>query len=345
MRKAEAKILSAVAGSRKSVWELLEVVDVPLRDFVDGIRKLHSEGLIAVDGDGTFGLTERGKNVVDERASKFVSAVCEKCLGKRITFDGKFIEILEEYRKLVAGRPLPSVDFFQGYMREFDVVARTAIMHHYDNLQGKDFILIGDDDLLSVALALTGLPSRICVLDVDERLGEFLRKLNREHAFEIEFERYNVAEPLPEKYVGKFDVFSSEPLETMSGLRAFLLRGIISLKDGGVGYFGLTTAEASYKKWIAVERLLTRMNCVITDLIRGFSRYPMNYETINYEDFIGKLGVPVNENPGIDWYKSALFRFEVLGKPTNIRNANKRLRIKFVDEEEDITHPAVFSKL
>lgn len=341
----EAKILDALVRSKKSVWELLDAVDVPLISFVDGIRKLCSDGFVAVNGDGTFSLTEKGKNVIDERGSLFTSTICEKCLGKRITFNGKFIEVLEEYKRLVADRPQPCIDFFQGYMREFDVIARIALMHHYGDLHGKEFILIGDDDLVSVALALTELPSRICVLDVDERLGEFLGKLNREHAFEIEFERYNVADPLPEKYVGKFDVFSSEPLETISGLEAFVLRGITSLKDGGVGYFGLTTAEASCKKWIAVEKLLARMNCVITDLIRGFSRYPMNYETINYEDFIGKLQLPVKENPGIDWYKSALFRFEVLNKPRNVENVNRKLRIKFVDEEEDLTHPAVSSKL
>ncbi|MEM3695112.1 MAG: bis-aminopropyl spermidine synthase family protein [Candidatus Bathyarchaeia archaeon] len=341
----EVKILDALARSRKSIWELLDVVDVTLRSFVDGIRKLHSEGFVAADDDGIFSLTEKGKSVIDKRALQFTSGVCEKCLGKRITFNGKFIEVFEEYKRLVAGRPQPSMDFFQGYMREFDVIARIALMHHYNDLQGKEFILIGDDDLVSVALALTRLPSRICVLDVDKRLGEFLGKINHEHAFEIEFERYNVADPLPEKYINNFDVFSSEPLETVSGLKAFILRGIISLKEGGVGYFGLTTAEASYKKWIAVEKLLTRMNCVITDLIKGFSRYPMNYESINYEDFIGKLQIPAKENPGVDWYKSALFRFEVLNKSKNVGDINRKLRITFVDENEDVTHPKVFSKL
>lgn len=225
------------------------------------------------------------------------------------------------------------------------MIARAALMHYYGDLDRKSIVLIGDDDLLSVALALTGLPSRIVVLDVDARIGEFIKSVNMEHNFSIEFKRYNVADPLPAEFHRKFDVFSSEPLETMSGLKAFLCRGVACLKANGVGYFGLTLHEASLKKWLAVQRLLVRMNCVITDIIQGFSVYPMDYGTVDYEEFIYNLGFTVRENPGINWYKSALFRFEVLGEARVSANLDKKLRVKFMDENEDLTHPFLHQKI
>ncbi|RLI21608.1 putative methyltransferase [Candidatus Bathyarchaeota archaeon] len=338
MRKVETYILNELAASKRTIWELLNSANFPLKDFVEAIKTLHKNGLISADQEGLY-LTEKGKREVDPKILEFESEICPKCLGKRIVFGEKFEEILKEFKKIARQRPRPTLDFFQGYMQEEDVIARVALMHHYGDLHKKEFILIGDDDLLSIALSLTGLPSRITVLDIDRRLGDFIKEANKEYGFDIEFRRYNVAEPLPEDLIGNFDVFSSEPLETLTGLKAFVSRGISCLKENATGYFGLTILEASHKKWLAIQRLLSRMNCVITDIISGFSAYPMDYGTVNYETFVRKLGIPVGKNPGINWYKSALYRFEVLGKPKLVVDPRKKLRIKFIDPEEDITHP------
>ncbi len=338
MRKTEIQILNELAISKRSIWELLDRINFPLKDFVEAIKTLYEKGLISADKEGLY-LTEKGKKQVDPKILEFESEICPRCLGKRIVFGEKFREILKEFKRIVKQRPRPTLDFFQGYMQEEDVIARVALMHHYGDLYKKDFILIGDDDLLSIALSLTQLPSRITVLDIDERLGDFIKNANEKYGFDIEFRRYNVAEPLPKDLIGNFDVFSSEPLETLTGLKAFVSRGISCLKENGVGYFGLTILEASHQKWLAIQRLLSRMNCVITDIIRGFSIYPMDYGTVNYEKFAYKLGIPVGKNPGINWYKSALYRFEVLGKPKLVVDPRKKLRIKFIDPEEDVTHP------
>ena len=338
MRKTEIQILNELAISKRSIWELLDRINFPLKDFVEAIKTLYEKGLISADKEGLY-LTEKGKEQVDPKILEFESEICPRCLGKRIVFGEKFREILKEFKRIVKQRPRPTLDFFQGYMQEEDVIARVALMHHYGDLYKKDFILIGDDDLLSIALSLTQLPSKITVLDIDERLGDFIKNANEKYGFDIEFRRYNVAEPLPKDLIGNFDVFSSEPLETLTGLKAFVSRGISCLKEDGVGYFGLTILEASHQKWLAIQRLLSRMNCVITDIIRGFSIYPMDYGTVNYEKFAYKLGIPVGKNPGINWYKSALYRFEVLGKPKLVIDPRKKLRIKFIDPEEDVTHP------
>ncbi|MEM1551890.1 MAG: bis-aminopropyl spermidine synthase family protein [Candidatus Bathyarchaeia archaeon] len=348
MEKLEAKILHELAVSRRTFWELIDKMNCSLRDFVITLKRLNSEGLITANVDG-FYITEKGKAKINPKSLDFEGKICPSCLGKRIIPEARFKEVLEKFKKIAEKRPNPSLDFFQGYMLEQDVVARVALMHYYGDLNGKEIVLIGDDDLLSVALALTGLPSRITVLDIDKRLGDFLQEVNKDHGFNIEFMEYNVAEPLPKELRGKFDVFSSEPLETTSGLRAFIMRGVACLKENGVGYFGLTNYEASLKKWLAVQRLLAKMNCVITDIIQGFSVYPMDYGTANYEEFAYNLGFKVDKNPGINWYKSALFRFEVLGMANLPVGADKKLRIKFIDLDEDLTHPQlrhkVFKKL
>jgi predicted methyltransferase len=87
------------------------------------------------------------------------------------------------------------------------------------------------------------------------------------------------------------------------------------------------------------------MNCVVTDLIPDFSVYPMNYDDVNYEGFASKLGFATDKNPGINWYKSALFRFEVLGMASLPRYTWRKMRIETIDPNEDLTHPALASNL
>lgn len=314
MNKIEELILRELAASERSLWELLEASQFPLKDFLRAIEGLRAKGLVAPTARGV-GLTRKGAKAIDDRSTSYASSVCDRCSGKGILPKGKFEEALLEFKELVKDRPSPSLSFFQGYMREEDVVARAALMHLRGDLHRREIVLIGDDDLLSIALCLTDLPSRVCVLDVDERLGNFIKKVGREQGFDVEFRKYDVSEPLPKDLIGAFDVFSSEPLETLSGLRAFVARGVGCLRENGAGYFGLTLLEASLKKWLAIERLLLAMNCVITDVIRDFSRYPTKYGELSYETFVENLGFPVGENPGIDWYKAALFRFEAMGKP------------------------------
>ncbi|MEM2321385.1 MAG: bis-aminopropyl spermidine synthase family protein [Candidatus Bathyarchaeia archaeon] len=343
MKRIETHILRCLLESEKSIWELLDESPFLVKDFVDAINKMFSEGIIRLKNNKIC-LTEKGLERFHKRVIEFKSGKCRECERKGVAFGGRFEEILERFSRIVKDRPQPDVMFFQGYMHERDVISRVALMHYYNDLADKSFIIIGDDDLLSIALALTSLPSRILVLDIDARLGEYLERVCSKYGLNIEFQQYDVSNPLPKDLIGKFDVFSSEPLETLSGLKAFLSRGIACLGAGGVGYIGLTTAESSAIKWKAVELMLLRMNCVITDIIRDFSKYKTSYETADYEMFISRLSFPVSKNPGICWYKSSLFRFELMGKPKPIIDPEKKISVEYVDPVEDITSPLLYIK-
>lgn len=340
MERMKQEILREVALTPKNFWVLLDRCNFSLREFISTLRELQESGLITLK-DGLFYITDKGRDLVNPRSLNFEVSICPSCQGKRIIPKGMFADTLDKFRLITKDRPRPKLDFFQGHMMEQDVIARIALMHYHGDLDKKSILIIGDDDLLSIALAITELPSRIVVLDVDERLGDFLNSVNRKHNFSIEFLEYNVADPMPTDLRGKFDVFSSEPLETISGLKAFILRGVSGLRENGVGYFGLTRYEASLKKWLAIQKLLVSMNCVITDLINGFSSYPMNYGDVDYDAFAYKLGFEVAKNPGINWYKSALFRFEMLGKVKPLKAFDGRIHVESIDPREDLTHPTL----
>lgn len=347
MRELDKFILLQLADSDKTIWELLDGWQFTLAEFISTVNKLYEDRFLESDGK-KLRLTRKGKERVNPAELRYMPRLCGACKGRRITLPKPYKELLRKFKEAVKGRPAPKDEYYQGFIGEFDVAARIALMNYHGDVAGKEVILIGDDDLLSVALALTGLPSRITVLDVDERIGDFIDRVNEKHGLAIEFLRYNVEEPLPKTLLNRFDVFSSEPLETESGVRAFLSRGVACLRKGGVGYFGLTTLEASRRKWAMAEESLLRMGCAITDVIRGFTVYPSVYVKEPKEPFLPllkfKLKFDFKGKFETGWYKSSLVRFEAM-EPNPLIKWNEKIKVELVDPKESLTHPFSYGPL
>jgi len=172
--------------------------------------------------------------------------------------------------------------------------------------------MIGDFDCLSIVAALTGLPKRVVVLDVDTRLINYINQVALENNLpNLKAETFDVRQPLPQAYQNAFDVFSCDPVETLDGITLYLSRGTSGLKSvGSSAYIGLTTLEASRKKWYDIERVLFNMNFVLTDIKRNFNGYPdtgLEEKHIFYQ----KLG----SVPDCVWYWAALIRGELIDEP------------------------------
>ena len=60
-----------------------------------------------------------------------------------------------------------------------------SFVYERGNLIGKRILVIGDDDLFSLAAALTGLPSWVVVLEKDPRLVAFINHVARVEVSEL----------------------------------------------------------------------------------------------------------------------------------------------------------------
>ena len=332
----ERKIIRELAKRKRTLWELLACYHWTLRDFIDTINRLHEEGVIRTDGKYIYLQQKLSKN-----KNVLGSVRCPGCSG-RVVLPQIDRRLLARFKRLVAERPKPLVSYLQGYMREDDVFARLALIQEYDGLEGKSMILVGDDDLASLALALTRMPHRITVIDIDKRLGDFLERISKSEGLNIEFITHNVENPLPKDLRQKFDIFLSDPLETVSGLTAFLSRAASALKPyQSSGYFGLTTLEASRSKWLWLQRFLAKMNLAITDIVREHSSYPTKDYEIGWvyeKALLKKLRFEYKFlPPNVDWYKSAFIRVEAVGKVRPLY-CSQKIKLK-VHDDDDLTWP------
>ncbi|MCD6383998.1 MAG: bis-aminopropyl spermidine synthase family protein, partial [Thermoplasmata archaeon] len=235
---------------------------------------------------------------------------CPTCGGRGV-LPRSYVGLVERFKRLVRGRPEVKRSYDQAYMTADSVWARVAFIEMRDSLKGSKVFIIGDDDLFSIALGLTGKVEKITVLEIDEELTDFIDRVAGDEGLPIETITLDIREPLPEDLRGEYDILSTEPTETLEAMKVFVGRGITALKgEGASGYVGLTRREASLSKWHDFERiLLNDFGVAVTDIVRNFSVYTnWSYfeETKAYEIS------PVKSVPRRPWYHSYLIRFELL---------------------------------
>ncbi len=302
VNRAKYLILRNLVNGPKSYWKLIRNIDVDIPTLQIALKKLLEKDIIG-HKIGKFFLTDNG--LIEAKAFRFNGFK-------------SFKNLLAKFEELVKPRPRAISEYDQGYIEPKDTVARVFLMHELGDVEGKNILLLGDDDLTSLALLLTEWPKRIVVLEIDDRILEFINRVKIDKGWNnIDLIHYDVREPIPNEIKGKFDVFFTDPVETIDGIRLFLSRCASALKGiEGVGYFGLTHLEASRNKWHIIQQDILNMGFVITDIIRNFQTYLLD------RDDVLNLGLRVVENapisvnlPDTDFYTSNLFRIYAIKTP------------------------------
>ncbi|HDN79572.1 MAG: putative methyltransferase [Chloroflexi bacterium] len=305
------RILSALMTS-DDIWEVIDLADVPVMALCEVWKALEEKGLVEVS-DKRVSLTAKGLELARSyKISPIRSFTCKLCEGRGITLAG-LEKVEKRFKEIAKNRPEAIQDYDQGYILEDVTLLRVALMWQKGDLQGRELLVLGDDDLVSIAAGLTGVAARVTVLDIDDRLLEFIQDVSEQEKLGIEVIKHDLRYPLPENLQRAFDTFITDPTESLRGLKAFLGRSLSALKGpGSAGYFGLTRREASLQKWQAIQRFLLERGAVITDILDDFNAY-VNWPYI--ETMCSWEFLPVKTIPKRVWYRSAQYRLELLGEP------------------------------
>lgn len=274
---------------------------------------LKAKKLISVAESGKVTLTADGEKLVSEKIGQHANfdCKCTGCEGRGYTVNALSQEVFEKFTEIIKKRPPPNEDYDQTAMSDADAVIRVGFFHEFGDLLNKELLMIGDFDCLSIAAALTGLPKRIVVFEIDTRLIAFINEVAKEHNLPLEAHSWDVRQPLPDEYKGKFDLFSCDPVETIEGIKLYMSRGTQGLRGvGSAGYIGLTSLEAGKKKWFQIQKILAEMGFVVTDIHRNFNGYPDPGYEETY-DIYEKLG----SRPDCIWYWAACLRVEAVEGP------------------------------
>ncbi|HBT47688.1 MAG TPA: putative methyltransferase [Peptococcaceae bacterium] len=328
-RDVEGTLSALLATSH--FWEVVQRARLPFNVVAATVDLFRRRGWVKVEDDGSLTLTDAGKDMAGREGTEAEKDfVCPTCLGR-----GVFWRDLEElYRRFVeiAGRrPEPIKEYDQGYVTAETTVSRIALMADRGDLAGKRLLVLGDDDLVSLAAGLSGMPEEVVVLEIDERLIAYINEVAVEKRLPVKARRYDFRQKLPEEYVASFHTFTTDPPETLEALEVCLGRGLLSLKGAGcAGYFGLTHAESSLKKWNEFQRLLVgKFKVAITDIIEDFNHY------VNWDYLLPSLkkNFPfLKFPPRLNWYRSAMYRIQTLERVEGLKNEEAECEL-YVDKE------------
>lgn len=311
-------------------WVSLPLIDQPFNVAAETAKVLHEKGYIEFKGTEII-LTEEGKRWAEENYIKpLIISTCERCSGRGISLE-LFSEVLERFKEIAKSRPSAIVDYDQGYVTPETTVSRVALLAQKGDIQGKDLFVLGDDDLLSIAAALSGFPKRVVVVEIDERIVKFIEDVSKAEGLNIEAIPLDLRNPLPESVLKSFDTFWTDPPETVEALELFVGRGIAGLKGPGcAGYFGVTYSESDRFKWRKFQQVITgRLGAVITDMIPNFNEY-VNWDYLL--DTIRNDIEPLRFKPSINWYRSTQYRIVIL-EDTPIFNEPATGKEIYVDKD------------
>ena len=294
--------------SERDAWQWFARARIPFPYAISILRALRDAGYLEF---GPTRLTRRGDHLVQEmRVFPSPEYECSTCGGSGTEWRG-LETVYSDYLELFAARPRgEDANLDQGAMTPQSLFRRVARMIREGDVAGREIVALGDDDLASLVLALTGFPAGVTVFELDKRICEYIAEVARKRALKIEVVHQDLTAFLPGNMIGKFDTFVCDPPETEAGLLLFVEKGLALLKggEGHAGYFGATVMEASLTKWKRWQtQLLRDHEIAFTHILPPFTEY---------ESWLDEKAVPdleplaqVSTHP---WYRFAFYRLETL---------------------------------
>jgi predicted methyltransferase len=300
LRFDETRVLGQLLNTTDP-WQLAGMVRLDFPRYVRTLKRLRRKGLIETS-PRRVRLTPAGMRMARHLGLRSRGQISEQVKSAKKRFD-----------RITRKRPSSISLYDQGYMTVDSVFRRAQIMADLGDADSKRIVILGDDDLLSIAICLCARPERVVVFEIDGRVVGFIRETAARLRLPIVAECADLRVPLPRRFRGGFDTFVADPSETIKGLKMFIGRGLylLSRGEGRAGYFGLTSVEASSKKWRRIERwILNNYPVAITHAVPGSAYYH------NWSDLVAQTACfsldCLEHPPGSEWFNSALVRLETL---------------------------------
>ena len=209
-----------------------------------------------------------------------ITGRCPHCGGLGVVVPDAVAGLAGPLDRAALAEPRAKVDLDQTHCTTGTKLRRVLAMHEAGALAGQRILLLGDDDLVSVALAVfaghagaAARPRGVTVLDCDPDLVGYLRGELGAVDFPAEVIEHDLRDPLPAALTGVFDVACTDPPYTVAGAELFLSRAVSALAPGAGGHVFFSFGPRRPAETIAIQRLIADMGLAIRALTPGFNSY------------------------------------------------------------------------
>ena len=176
----------------------------------------------------------------------------------------------EHYLRLIEHRPAAESGLDQVFATPQSVMRRAALLIEQGEVQ-RGLLFLGDDDLTSLALYGLGVRRTIKVIDVDQRVLDFVE--SSEASQVVQTCHHDLRRALPASIAGRQGAVFLDPPYAVEGFRLFLNRAIDALKDNGRAYVAFGASRRASERGLAKQRLIMESQFYVEAVKEQFHAY------------------------------------------------------------------------
>jgi predicted methyltransferase len=261
------RVLAALTDGPQTLAALVRIGAVPRRTVEELLAAL-GDDVVRIDG----ALAIRA-DLVDAYRKSFsyeqlrMTELADP-VGRRLGDEREVVLWLRDAVR-AAPPPLPSLDHVPATSA---TVARRALwLDGTFDLAEARVLCVGDHDLTSLALARLVPGVTVTVVDIDERVLEYIDS----HGLGVRCLFADLRAGLAPEAVEWADLVITDPPYTPEGVRLFLGRGLLGLKDRGYGRLVLAYGygERQPTLGLKVQHAIGRLQLAIAAMLPDFNRY------------------------------------------------------------------------
>ena len=271
-------VLRAIARSEPvAVRDVSRMAELPVPIVAAVCNELRQRGV--VDRARPVRLTPAGRDLLAGQHAG-LSAACPDCGGTGLAVPGALAGLAARLDRAAAGAPAAKLELDQTHCTVGTKIRRVLRMHEAGALIGRRILVLGDDDLISVAIAAfagtAGLGAgieRLAVIDSDPEVLAWAGDQIAGTGVRAELVEHDLRSPLPGGLAGGFDVACTDPPYTVAGAELFLSRAVAGLAPEPGRHVFFSFGARRPDEALRTQELIGAMGLTVRGLWPGFNEY------------------------------------------------------------------------
>ena len=276
-------ILGAVVTAEPAaVREIARLAELPVPIVAAACNELRKRGVVAAERPVRF--TADGRAAVAAVANAGGAASlrldCTECGGRGVVIPAELAGLADALQLAADGAPGAKAELDQTHCTVATKLSRVLRMHQAHALAGQRILILGDDDLIGVAVAhfaaWSGIPAairRLTVVDADADVLDYIGQQVAVVGVTVELLRHDLRRPLPGELAAGFDVVLTDPPYTVAGAELFLSRAVSGLAPEPGRHVFFSFGARRPDQTLAVQLAIAQMGLVVRSLTAGFNEY------------------------------------------------------------------------
>jgi len=277
-RSGVGDVLRVIARNEPvAVRDVSRMAELPVPIVAAVCNELRRHGV--VDQARPVRLTPGGRDLL-AGAHLDVSAACPGCGGSGLVVPDALAELAARLDSAAAGAPAAKPELDQTHCSVSTKIRRVLRMHEAGALAGRRILLLGDDDLVSVAIAMfaavAGIEAgieRLTVVDSDPDVLAWAESQISGTGVSAELIEHDLRRPLPGSVAAGFDVACTDPPYTVAGAELFLSRAVGGLAPEPGRHVFFSFGARKPDETLHTQELIGSMGLTIRGLWPGFNKY------------------------------------------------------------------------